>query len=79
MNFKEDHQIVHQRGTDAGEEIVNQKPACAPGVFHGTAEHPKGEHIEEDMFEIGVHEHIGDKLPDMEIGCADVMQSQPGI
>src|SRR6185295_7958925 len=62
--------------SESAENIIVQKFSAAPDIFHGCAEHPEGKHIEEDVPEIPVHEHIGEKLPPPEFFRFEIMQSE---
>ena len=50
------------------DHVEGQETLRAEFVFERTPEHPQCEHVEEDMFEIGMQEHVGDELVGMEIG-----------
>ena len=45
-------------------------------MFECTAEHPNGKHIEENMLEVGMHEHISYQLGQIEIRCKKKMQAE---
>ena len=61
------HPELYQPGPDTADDVIGEETPAAEVVFQSPAEHPQGEHIEEDMPEIGMQEHIGQRLPDMEI------------
>ena len=50
-------------------QIIEQKASRAPEIFQHVIKHPEGEHIEEDMFDAGMHKHVGEQLPDAETAC----------
>ena len=77
MNLPRQHPCLTQRRAYARDEVVGQEPPSSPIVLQRITEHPQGEHIEEKVREIAVHEHIGDELPEMEIGGRDIVQAQP--
>ena len=47
MNARHEH--IKQSCSDAANKVVEQEAPCAPIVLQGVAEHPQGEHIEEEM------------------------------
>ena len=55
---------LHQSHAQAADEIVFQELAGAPLRLDGHAEHPEHEHVEEQVQEAPVHEHVGHGLPD---------------
>ena len=61
-------EVLDQRRTHAADHVEGQETLRAEFVFERTPEHPQCEHVEEDMFEIGMQEHVGDELVGMEIG-----------
>src|SRR5579872_1216058 len=50
-------------GADAGDEVELQKKARAPHLFELRAEHPQREHVEQDVKDPAVQEHVRDGLP----------------
>ena len=76
VNLKESDEVVYQCRSKPSDKIVDQKPFSAPSVFHRCAKHPQCEHVEEDVAEVGMHEHVGHELPDMEICGAREMQPE---
>ena len=51
-------------GADPGEEVVLEEPLRPPEILQLGSEHPESEHVEEDVHEAAVQEHVGDELPD---------------
>ena len=47
-----------------GEEIEHEKPMLAPALLQGSAEEKEGIHIEKEMDEASMEEHVGEDLPD---------------
>src|SRR5439155_413047 len=56
----------HQSGPDSAEEVERQEAACAPGPFELAPEHPKSQHVPQDMADAAVEKHVGCGLPDEE-------------
>ena len=66
-------EFLCDRGTKSAKEVVEEELLPAPFLLENRSEHKDGEHIKEQVGEVGVHEHIGEWLPPMKtIGC-DVM------
>lgn len=63
---------------NAADEVVDQEAARAPIVFQYIAEHPKSEHIENYVAPVGVHEHVGEELPDAETAGGHGVEGQHG-
>ena len=62
LNYVE--QIAHHSAEYSADEIEEQKFPCPEIPFQGTSEHQKRKHVEEQVPEISVYEHIGHELPD---------------
>ena len=60
------NQHADQACAKATNQIVEQETLRPPYVFKRGAEHPQWEHVEKEMLEIAVHEHIGKRLPNAE-------------
>ena len=56
------HAILHQGRPDTAGEVIDQEALRPQLIFERSAKHPEGEHIEEQMLQIGVQEHIGNIL-----------------
>ena len=52
---------------DTGEKIVKEEAPASPFLFNGNAENEKGVHVEKDVGETSVKEHVGDDLPQVQI------------
>jgi len=61
---REDHR--EQTGAHPGHEIKLEKVPGAPDSLELGPEHPQREHIEYDVEDATVQEHVGRKLPDPE-------------
>lgn len=70
-----DH-FLHQAGTDSAYHIISKETLGTQYLFKGTSEHPYGKHVEENVLEVGVHEHIGNQLEQLEVRCHEEMQSK---
>src|SRR5262245_44357038 len=71
---------VDEACTNTGQKIVAKKAISAPHEFELAAKHPKREHVQDDVPNIGyvVQEEVGEWLPDAESGknaCGD--QAEP--
>ena len=60
-------QDLDQRRTDAADQIIDQKALRAQFILQRAAEHPQGEHVEEDVPHVGMQEHVGDELIGVEL------------
>ena len=58
---------LDQRRTDAADHVVDQKTLRPQLVLQRPAEHPQCEHVEEDMLDAGMQEHVGDELVGVEL------------
>src|SRR6266852_2911067 len=54
---------ITEAGADSTHKIVLEKTARAPVLLESGSEHPQREHVEQDMLDAAVQEHIGCKLP----------------
>ena len=70
------HQLLHQTGTHTTHEIEGEEALGTPHILEHTPEHPHRKHIEEDVLEIGVKEHIGDELAGIEIGRLEEVKTE---
>ena len=52
--------------TQSADEVQGKEFLAAYSALHQSAEHVQGEHVEENMREPSVHEHVGDELPPVE-------------
>jgi len=63
--------IIHHKGKhprqDSGQEIIKQKFTAAHLPFYLGSKNKKPKHIENDVAEIAVHEHIRNNSPDPSI------------
>ena len=65
-----------QSGAQAAGQVVDEEALGAPEVLHCVAEHPEGEHVEEQVGEVGVHEHICQGLPHAEVASGRVPEAE---
>ena len=68
--------LLADAGADTAAYIIEEELAASPNVLHHTAEHPKREHIKEYVLEVGMHEHVGKELIEVEIVGQEEMQSE---
>ena len=54
--------LLHQARTEAADNIIEEEALRTHHAFHDAPEHPDGKHIEEDMLQTAVDEHIGEEL-----------------
>ena len=69
-------QFLHQSGAYAAHHVVEQVLLRPPDVLHHAPEHPQRKHIEEDVCEVAVHEHIGHELVYAEVGSHEEVESE---
>ena len=69
-------EFLGQTRTNAAEKVENQESFASPLHFHYAAEHPYGKHIEKDMTEAVMQEHIGNQLPYPETWSHEEMESE---
>lgn len=70
------NRLLNECGTYACDQIIYKEPAAAPTLLDGGREHEHGEHVAENMREIGVHEHVGQRLPEAELRGGDIVQAE---
>ena len=70
------NKLLCQTRADAADKVKYEESLGAPHVFDAVAEHPEGEHVEKQMRETTVHEHVRHKLIRPEIRSADVVQAE---
>jgi hypothetical protein len=59
---------MQQSRSNATYNIKSEKPLGSPVIFEDASEHPKDQHIPENMQETTVQEHVGDDLVRFEKG-----------
>ena len=64
-----------QRGANTGYQVVNQKSLGPPHVFKHIAKHPQRKHIENNVRQVFMHKHIGNKLKRTEFLCAKIVET----
>ena len=69
-------ELLTESGTDSANHVEQQETAGPPLRLHDPAEHPHGEHVEENVLESVMKEHVGDELPDLESRSKEEMQSE---
>ncbi len=70
------HKFLHHSGADAAGQIENKEALAAQHLLHHAAEHPQGEHVEEDVLDVCVHEHVGYQLIEVEVLAQTEIQSK---
>src|SRR2546423_8528786 len=54
---------MRDSSAQAAPQIEVEKSASAPAFFNSRPEHPKGKHVERQMPQSGVNEHVGERRP----------------
>src|SRR5579872_6880517 len=54
-------------GSDAAEKVVLEKTPRAPVLLEGGSKHPERQHVEQDVLNAAMQEHVGRQLPDGEM------------
>ena len=79
------HRIVHaptpselldKGSTHAADQIIDEETLRAPDHLEQSSEHIEREHVAEEVGEVGVHEHVGERLPYVIIRGIVIMQTQ---
>ncbi len=65
-----------QYSTHASNEVEHQEALGAEHILEDGPEHPEREHIEKNVGEAGMHEHVREQLPPFEIGRIPIVQCQ---
>ena len=60
--------FLKEAGTYTAGYVIKKELLRSPDSLYDTSEHPEGEHIEENMLETTMHEHIRKQLINMKIG-----------
>jgi len=68
--------LLYYARADAARQVVCHEASGAKHVFYRRAEHPEGEHVEENVADVGVHEHERHELPHSEVLCRDVVEAK---
>ena len=69
-------QFLTQSGTDAADEVIDDEAPLPEGALYQTAKHPQGKHIKEQVHPSGMHEHVCEQLPDVEVLRLEIVQSE---
>lgn len=69
-------QLLYDGSADACDEVVDDKTLLSPDLLHESSEHEDREHIVEEMPEVIMHEHVGEVLPPMVVGCLEIVESE---
>ena len=69
---------MQEKGPEATGEVVVQKALGAPDPLELGAKHEQGEHVEEDVADAGMHEHVRNHLPRLELRRTGVIARQQG-
>ena len=68
--------FLHEAGAYAAHNIVEEESLRTHHLLHDAAEHPNGEHVEEDVLPACVHEHVGEELVEPEVGGLEKVEAQ---
>ena len=69
-------QLLKKASSDTTRNVIKKEFLWSPYIFYHTAKHPKGEHIKKYVLEIGMHEHVGYELINLEVGSKKKMKSK---
>lgn len=67
MNHECEYAKLYESRAYAARYVVEQEPAGADDALDDVAEHEEGEHVEEQVEKVFLHEHVGDYLSRIEI------------
>ena len=67
--------FLYESGTQTANEVVEQETACTELLLDHRRKHPHCKHIKEYVAEIGVKEHVGERLPPVERLGSDIMET----
>jgi hypothetical protein len=65
--------------TQSGCQVVNQEAFAPPNAFQGFPKDPKGIHVEENMTNSSMHEHVGHDLPGGEQRGLEIIHPQKSV
>jgi len=68
-----------ESGSESAGEIVDDEVSLTQHLLQDVAEHPECEHVEEKVLPTAVHEHVGERLPEVERGCEEEVQTQKSV
>jgi len=69
-------QLLSEGRAESAYHIKDKELLGPQNLLQHASEHPQGEHIEEDVFQAAVHEHVGEWLPEVESWREPYMQTQ---
>ena len=67
--------FLHHTGADAAENVIKKKLLSTPNLFDDSAEHPKHEHVQDDVLPTAVHKHVSDELINMKVARQEEMKT----
>ena len=70
------HSFLDESCTDTTGDIIKKETFRSPGPLKNSSKHENGKHIEKNVAESAMHEHISDKLCRIEVTGEEKMQSQ---
>ena len=71
--------LLKQSGADAAHEVKQHETALAEHLLYHAAEHPQREHVEQQMCQSAVHEHVREELVHLEVGRKEEVEAEMGI
>lgn len=74
MYHQREHPLLHQCGSEAARDVVEQEARTAQHPLHRHAEHIEREHVEKQMHKAPVHEHVGDQLRRHELVGREIVE-----
>ena len=74
INGEDSH--LYQTGADAACHVVEKESRRTHGKFDCAAEHQQGEHVEKQMHEVAMQEHVCEQLKGLERRGTEVIKSK---
>ena len=70
------HEFLYEACAESADDVVDEEASGGHGLLHDASEHPYGEHVEEEVLPAGVHEHVGEELPGLEVAGQHEVQAE---
>ncbi|MCU0335575.1 MAG: hypothetical protein MUF62_11145 [Chitinophagaceae bacterium] len=67
---------VKQGSTKTAGQVKDKEAPGGPYIFQHAAEQPEAKHVEKQVHEAAVHEHVGEQLPGPEQGAVKLVQGK---
>ena len=69
------HKFLDKSCADAACEVIEEEALRSPHLFEYATEHPYGKHVEKQMGEPAMHEHVRNQLCGVEVFGKEEMQA----